>query len=164
MRRATPLEECVQLFGWRPDRNSTMRFHAPLMILNLVAAAVLAVSAVGAQDQPQPDAQQEQQQDQPNTSVGRISQIQGSVATQRGDSGDWSAATQNTPVVPGDRISTGERSRVEIQLDYANVLRLDERAVVRVADLTPGRIQIQVSQGLVSFDAYQNSSADVEID
>jgi hypothetical protein len=120
-------------------------------ILLLAGAAMLAAPAARADDEP-------------TSSVARISQVQGAVSTQRGDSGDWSAATVNTPVVAGDRISTGEGSRVEIQLDYANVLRLDAGAVVRIADLTPGRIQIQVSQGLVSFDSYANSNADVEMD
>lgn len=100
----------------------------------------------------------------PPTGVGRVSQIQGAVSTQRGDSGDWSAATVNTPIVPGDRISTGDRSRAEVQLDYANILRLDENAVVRVTDLSNGRIQIEVAQGVVSFSRFPASAAEVEID
>jgi len=121
------------------------------IVLPLLAGALLVTPSVKADNEP-------------TTSVARVSQIQGSVSTQRGDSGDWSAATVNTPLVAGDRISTGERSRAEIQLDYANVVRLDESSVVRIAELTPARIQIQVSQGLVSFDGFANSNADVEID
>ena len=38
--------------------------------------------------------------------VGRISMIHGDVSTQRGDSGTWSAAVLNQPVVNGDKVST----------------------------------------------------------
>src|SRR5271156_5055171 len=56
--------------------------------------------------------------------VGRLSFRQGDVSTQRGDSGQWVAATQNPPVEPGDRVSTGQGARAELQLDYANILRM----------------------------------------
>src|SRR5882762_10179092 len=55
---------------------------------------------------------------QKETGVARISLIHGDVSTQRGDSGDWGSATLNQPVVPGDRVSTNDKSRAEIQLDY----------------------------------------------
>jgi len=102
--------------------------------------------------------------DQPTNGAARISVIQGNVSTQRGDTGDWNAATVNTPVMPGDRVSTGDHSRAEIQLDFANTIRLAEGTVVRVTDLAPQRIQIEVAQGVVSFDSFQNSDSDVEID
>ena len=127
-----------------------MKGRPPSILLLAAAAVMFAVPGAWA--------------DEPATGVARVSVIQGAVSTQRGDSGDWSAAGVNTPVVPGDRVSTGERSRAELQLDFANVLRMEERTVVRIADLSTGRIQVQVAQGLVSFDVFQNSSADVEID
>ena len=49
--------------------------------------------------------------------VARISLIQGDVSTQRGDTGDWAEAALNQPLVPGDRISTGDNSRAELQLE-----------------------------------------------
>src|SRR5580704_12083007 len=52
--------------------------------------------------------------------VARISLIQGDVSTQRGDTGDWAAAALNQPLVAGDRISTGDNSKAELQLDHAN--------------------------------------------
>jgi hypothetical protein len=36
--------------------------------------------------------------------VARVSLIHGDVSTQRGDSGDWSAAALNAPVLAGDRV------------------------------------------------------------
>ena len=96
--------------------------------------------------------------------VGRISVVSGEVSTQRGDSGDWVATTVNAPVAPGDQVSTGAHSRTEIQLDYANILRLDQSTLAKVADLTRTRIQIQVAQGLVNFDVLKGSEAEAEID
>jgi uncharacterized protein DUF6600/FecR-like protein len=132
--------------------------------LSLGFLALLIVPGISAQvpraDQPadEPEAQQ------PATAVGRVSLIQGNVSTQRGDSGDWNAATVNTPVVPGDRVSTGDRSRAEVQLDFANIIRLDQGAVIRITDLAAHHIQIELAQGLVSFDSFAASDADVEID
>jgi hypothetical protein len=97
-------------------------------------------------------------------SVGRISVIRGNVSIQRGDSGDWIAATVNTPLESGDRISTGGDSRAEVQLDYANVVRLDQNSTVKITDLTADHIQLQVGQGLVSYGVFPNSRADAEID
>ncbi len=97
-------------------------------------------------------------------SVARVSLIQGDVSTLRGDSGDWVPTTVNAPLVPGDNVSTGEGSRVEVQLDYADILRLDQRTQAKIADLTRARIQVQVSRGLISFTVLKGAEADIEID
>src|ERR1019366_8422445 len=75
--------------------------------------------------------------------VARISLIHGDVSTQRGDSKDWSAAALNAPVLAGDRVSTGDKARTEIQLDYANMLRLAEHSQANITQLTRSQIQIQ---------------------
>jgi len=81
-------------------------------------------------DQQSAAQQQVGQPQDPQTGVGRISVIIGDVSTQRGDSGDWVADTINTPVAPGDTLSTAPHSRTEVQLDHANVLRLEDRKSV----------------------------------
>jgi hypothetical protein len=96
--------------------------------------------------------------------VGRISLIHGDVSTQRGDSGDWAAAALNQPIVSGDQVSTGERSRSEVQLDHANILRLGDSSQAKIATLTRTQIQVQISQGLADFNVFKGSEADVEID
>src|SRR5579862_1476994 len=93
--------------------------------------------------------------------VARVSYIHGDVSMQRGDSGDTSAVTVNTPLESGDKILTGDASRAEVQLDFANVLRLDEHAQADLATLTNSQIQIQLAQGLTSFEALKGSQADV---
>jgi len=96
--------------------------------------------------------------------VARVSLIHGEVSMQRGDSGDTSAVDLNTPLVAGDKVFTGTRSRAEIQLDWANLLRLDENAQADIATLERTRIQVQLAQGLANYSVLKGSEADVEID
>src|SRR5579872_6309991 len=96
--------------------------------------------------------------------VARVSLIHGNVSTQRGDSGDWSAAALNQPVMGGDKISTGEGARTELQLDFANVLRLGSNSKANIANLTQKNIQIQLSEGLASYSVSKDSEAEPEID
>ena len=151
-----------------------------LLLRWLVISVLIPMTYLGAQDQPQeqgpyPDQGQNQEQgapqsqdqgapEQPQSTVGRISLIEGNLSTLRGDSGNWVADTVNTPVAAGDQLSAGPHSRAEVQLDYANVLRLDHDSEVRVADLTQGHVQIQVAQGQVDFDVVRDGGAAAEID
>lgn len=96
--------------------------------------------------------------------VARISLMTGEVSTQRGDSGDWVAATVNAPVMAGDRVATSAHSRAEVQLDYADILRLNENSEVRVADLANNRIQAQVSSGLADYVVFKGAQSTSEID
>jgi hypothetical protein len=100
----------------------------------------------------------------PAPTVARISLIHGDVSTQRGDSGGWGSTSVNAPVVRGDEVATGQDARAEIQLDYANILRLAAHTQAKIADLTPRRIQLQVGQGYASYTRLKGSEADVEID
>jgi len=93
-----------------------------------------------------------------------MSVAQGDVFTIRGDSKDWLATTTNAPAVRGDTVATGPDSRTELQLDYANVLRLDQGTEAKVAELTRARIQIQVASGRVNYAILRSPEADVEID
>ena len=118
------------------------------------------------EDQPdasQPPANQASQADS-DQGVARISMIHGDVSTQRGDSGDWSAATLNAPMVSGDKVSTGSDARAEIQLDYANVLRLGDNSQASIANLTKKNIQIQLGQGIANYTVSKDSEAEPEID
>jgi hypothetical protein len=113
-----------------------------------------------------PDAAVDDADQNPQTqpTVGHISFIHGNVSIQRGDSGDWIAATLNTPLEAGDRVSTGDDSRAEVQLDYANIVRLDQNSSIKITNLTKSQIQLQVSEGLVSYAVLPNAQADAEID
>jgi hypothetical protein len=110
-----------------------------------------------------PDQDQEQAQENQH-GVARISMIHGDVSTQRGDSGTWSAATLNQPVVGGDKVSTAAGARAEVQLDFADILRLGGNAQATIADFTKKRIQIQLGQGLATYTIFRDGDAEPEID
>jgi FecR protein len=130
----------------------------------------------------EPEAQPNPSEDQPNVpeaqpggpsgegpakvdqGVGRVSMIHGDVSTQRGDSGTMSAAVLNQPVVNGDKVSTGAGGRAEVQLDFANILRLGSNAQVNLANFTKKYIQVQVGQGLVNYSVFGESETEPEID
>ncbi len=99
-----------------------------------------------------------------NQGVARVSLIHGDVSTQRGDSGDWSAAALNQPVMTGDKVSTGDNARAELQLDFANILRLGPNSKANIANLTQKDIQIQLGQGIANYTVSKDSEAEPEID
>ena len=96
--------------------------------------------------------------------VARVSLIHGDVSTRRGDAGEWSAAQLNGPLMAGDSVSTGDKSRVEVQLDYANIFRLAEHTQANITNLTGSQIQIQMGHGMANYTVLRNSDADAEID
>ena len=96
--------------------------------------------------------------------VARISLAQGDVSTQRGDSGEWAAAVLNAPIVTGDKVSTGDNARAEVQLDFANILRLGDRTQATIANMTRDQIQVQIGEGIANYDALKDADASVEVD
>src|ERR1700674_294023 len=100
--------------------------------LAAMVAAILMAAAVPAQAQdapPQSDVQVAQAQpptedqataDAENASdaqqhgVARVSLPEGDVSVQRGDNGEWVAATINSPISQDDRVSSSEKSRAEL--------------------------------------------------
>jgi hypothetical protein len=116
-------------------------------------------------DQQSQDAQDDSQappENQPG--VARVSLVEGDVSTQHGDNGDWVAVTVNTPIAQDDRVSVGEKSRAELELDFADILRMSDRATARITSLSRSQIQIQVGQGLVTYNVARGSEARSEID
>src|SRR5882724_11251636 len=104
------------------------------------------------------------QRAQNGSGAARVSFIHGDLSTQHSDSSEWVAATLNTPVVNGDHVSTGKRSRAEIQLDHANILRMSDESTANVVNLSRTQIQLQIGQGLMNYDVLKDSEANVEID
>src|SRR5579883_3394899 len=131
------------------------------ILLFFAATPAFAQEAAGNQPAPAGD---DQNQLQSGPSVARVSFIRGDVTMQRGDSGDFSSVTLNTPLMAGDKVATGDDSRTELQLDYANILRLGEHSQADIATLDSNRIQVQIGQGVASYSVLNGSQADVEID
>ena len=126
------------------------------LITGLAGLLILMASAASAQTQTEPA--------QTDSGVARISLTRGDVSTQRGDSGDWATAALNAPIVAGDRVSTADQARAEVQLDHANILRLEERSQANVTALSRKQIQIQLSRGMATYSVLKEGEADVEID
>jgi len=140
-----------------------------LKVLGVFVLAAFAVGQVCAQDAsslpPAPaGANSDQQQAGPAPSVARLSFIRGDVSMRRGDSGDWVALTLNTPLMAGDTVSTADGARAELQLDYANILRLSGHTEATIAGMADNHIQIQVAQGLVEYSVLKGADGDSEID
>ena len=112
----------------------------------------------------QQEQQEQQQQAAAQPGVARISWIRGDVSTQRGDNGEWAAAIVNTPISQDDRIATGDKSRAELQLDYADTLRMSDRVTVKIATLTRSQILLQVGEGLTTYTVNRGAEASSEID
>jgi len=106
----------------------------------------------------QPGAQQAEPQDQPGQPVARLGLINGEASVRRGDSGDWVAAALNAPLMAGDSVSVGQSGSVEMQLDYANFLRVGGDSEIRISQLDNGRQQVQVSRGLVTWRVIRDSN------
>lgn len=100
----------------------------------------------------------------PALGVARISLTNGDVTTKRGDSGDWVAASVNTPLVEGDLVETGPGSRVEIQLDYSNLIRLDGSSTLEIAQLGDRDFRVRLLDGRATYSELRGGEADVDIE
>src|SRR5579862_1168430 len=149
-------------------KNRILTVFAALLLATFGAASMRAQSQdQDQQSAPPPPATGDTQQDNtPPTDhgVARVSYIHGNVSVQRGDSGDWSAAALNQPLSAGDKISTGDGGRAEVQLDFANTLRLGEHSQARIASLKRGEMQVQIGEGVSNFSVLRGTEASVEVD
>ena len=89
--------------------------------------------------------------------VARIGFLNGDVQIKRADQTDWERAVNNLPIVEGDEIATGRISRVEIQFDSANYVRLAENSYLKVTTLRDEGIALSLPNGtmtarVLSFD------------
>ena len=80
--------------------------------------------------------------------LARLSYIEGNVSYQHTADVDWSAASVNLPLEPGDRIYTGHDGRAEIEFDDGSVYRLARNTDIEILSLKEERIQIRVLVGL----------------
>ncbi len=82
--------------------------------------------------------------------VARISFLKGDAQIRRADGGDWERATMNLPVVEGDEITTSGGSRLEIQFDNNQHLRLAENTYLKIVQLKDEGIALSLSLGTMS--------------
>jgi uncharacterized membrane protein YgcG len=130
-----------------------MRSTAYLIGLALVLAGISAF----AQPHPAPNPSAQH-------GVARLSIVTGDVWIQRGDSDTRSAGAVNAPLMAGDVVGAAPGGRAEVQFDAANFARLASDSELRLAELTPGRYQLQVGRGTIMFSQVRESRVQIEID
>lgn len=89
--------------------------------------------------------------------VVRTSLIDGEVNLKRSGNEDWERIRLNFPLVEGDTVATGRDSRLEIQVDARNFVRLAADTVLRIVTLRDEGIALSVVEGtatvrLAKFD------------
>ena len=89
--------------------------------------------------------------------VVRISLIGGEVNLKRNGNQDWETARLNYPLVEGDTVATDKDSRLEIQIDARNFVRLAANSTLRIVTLRDEGIALSVVEGtaivrLTKFD------------
>jgi hypothetical protein len=102
-------------------------------------------------------------QDQPGQAVARLSVINGEASVRRGDSGDWVAAVLNAPLMVGDSVSVAAGGSAELQLDFADFVRIAGDSEVRISALENGRDQIQMAKGLITYSVLRETNVQPEI-
>ncbi|MDP9169758.1 MAG: FecR family protein [Acidobacteriota bacterium] len=130
-----------------------------MSLSRFLLTSVMMAAAVSAQD---PGAQQAPP-DEPGRPVARLSVLSGDASVRRGDSGEWVAAALNAPLMAGDSISVAAGGAAELQLDYANFVRIAGDSEVRISDLENGHYQIQLAKGLLTYRILKQANTQPEI-
>jgi len=91
--------------------------------------------------------------DESSNRIARLSYIEGNVSFQHESDVDWSAASINLPLEPGDRLYTGPEGRAEIEFDDGSVYRLDRNTDVEFLSMTENLVQIRVLLGVSTLMA-----------
>ena len=79
--------------------------------------------------------------------VMRISLLKGEVSLRRAGNYEWETARLNLPLVEGDTLATGQGSRLEIQVDARNFVRVGEDSVLEVVTLRDEGIALSLKEG-----------------
>ncbi len=93
--------------------------------------------------------------------LARLSYIEGNVGYQHAADVDWSAASVNMPLEPGDRIYTGQDGRAEIEFEDGSIYRIARNTDVEILSLREERIQLRILVGLSTLIV--GSDTDFEI-
>jgi hypothetical protein len=83
--------------------------------------------------------------------IARLSFIEGHVSFQHPNEVDWTDASMNLALQPGDRIYTKTDGRAEIEFDEGSVLRLAEQTDVEIVSMNESLVQLRVLLGLCTL-------------
>ncbi|MEP6924397.1 MAG: DUF6600 domain-containing protein [Pyrinomonadaceae bacterium] len=131
------------------------RFTLIWLVLMLCAASVVASPT-----------DEDNSADYPDSRVARITVVRGDVQIRRAGSQEWEEGTLNLPLVEGDRLATGQDSRVEIQFDRDNYLRLAEDSILKIVTLNDNGVAVSLPEGILSvrLGNFKNKRDSFEID
>lgn len=83
--------------------------------------------------------------------VARVSMIRGDVQLKRNSSETWERARVNFPLVEGDTLATtGADSRLEVQIDARNFVRVGGDSTLRVVSLRDEGVALSLSEGVAT--------------
>ncbi len=83
--------------------------------------------------------------------IARVSHLDGHVSFQHPGEVDWTAASINMALQPGDRLYTGEDGRIEIEIDDGSVLHLAEKTDLEFLSLNDDIVQVRILTGLATI-------------
>lgn len=86
----------------------------------------------------------------PPSRVARVSWVAGDLGLLPAGASDWSDASVNRPLTTGDKLSSGDNARAELELGGAT-LRLDQRTDVGLLDLNEQLAQVELTQGTLNL-------------
>ncbi|HEV2680779.1 MAG TPA: DUF6600 domain-containing protein, partial [Rhodanobacter sp.] len=129
------------------------RHWRPLAVVLLCVAAGLAQAQSTADDSADPPSR-----------VARLSYIAGDLAFLPAGAKDWSDASINRPLTTGDRLSTSQGARAELEFG-GGTLRMDGQTNFGLLDLNGQLTQIELTQGTLSLTVrHLDQSQSYEID
>ena len=102
------------------------RRNASLLVLLLTLLSITLTARAAGDDTDEPDDFDVKDR------VVRISMIAGDVNLKRKGSREWELARLNYPLIEGDTIATDKKSRLEIQVDARNFVRVAPESVLRI--------------------------------
>ncbi len=119
--------------------------HPSLIFLALLAS--LLISSGAAANNLDEDSTDYSQQ----ARVARISLLSGDVQLKRAGNREWESADLNLPLVEGDQLSTGKDSRLEVQIDAYNFVRVEENSILTVVTLRDEGIAFSLAEGTATL-------------
>jgi len=98
----------------------------------------------------------------PPARVGRIAVTEGEVSFQPPETDEWTPATRNFPVAPGEAFWTGDDGRAELQIGSVDA-RLDSQTELDVVDVDYGDMRLGLPQGSVDIRLWRSPRRPVVI-
>jgi hypothetical protein len=128
----------------RPSTDLFASWHRRCKVLAMVLLCVTA-GMVHAQDTAAGDDSAD-----PPSRVARLSYIAGDLGLLPAGATDWSDASVNRPLTTGDRLSTGQGSRAELELG-GGTLRMAGRTEFGVLELSDQMAQFELTEGTLNI-------------